>query len=166
MFRRSIYVVIPALLTMVILAIGGADTLQEPTEAVRTVQLNASGSTVVVTTDQLRFGRRLFNTTCGECHAGGGTKTNPTVSLGPDDLAGATPSRNHIEGLVDYMKNPTTYDGETEISDIHPSTKSASIYTQMRNLTEDDLTAIAGYILVQSRVSGVKWGSARPVRID
>jgi photosystem II cytochrome c550 len=31
----------------------------------------------------------------------------------------------------------------------------------MRNLTEDDLQAIAGYILIQPRVVGVKWGGGK-----
>lgn len=161
--RKSISIVITAIFTAFILAIGGANPLkaaQDPSEADRTVPLNNAGATVVVAINKVKTGGRLFNTTCGECHAGGGTKTNQFVSLSPSDLAGATPSRNNIEGLVDYMKNPTTYDGKTEISDLHPSMKSTAMYPKMRNLTDDDLTAIAGYILVQARVSGKKWGGA------
>jgi photosystem II cytochrome c550 len=161
MFRRSISIVIASIFTASVLAIGGANPLkaaQDLSEADRTVPLNSAGATVVVTMAKVNTGRRLFNATCGECHAGGRTKTNEYVSLSPGDLADATPSRNNVEGLVDYMKNPTTYDGKTEISEIHPSMKSTAMYPKMRNLTDDDLTMIAGYILVQARVSGNKWG--------
>ncbi len=76
-------------------------------------------------------------------------------------MAGATPNRNSIAGLVDYMKNPTTYDGEEEISELHPSTKSADIFTEMRNLTDKDLEAIAGYILLQPKIVGSQWGGGK-----
>jgi photosystem II cytochrome c550 len=59
------------------------------------------------------------------------------------------------------MKNPTTYDGEEEISELHPSLKSADIFTEMRNLTEDDLVAIAGHILLQPKIVGDKWGGGK-----
>ena len=55
--------------------------------------------------------KRLFINTCSGCHTGGITKTNPNVGLDPEALSLATPQRNTIEGLVDYMKNPTTFDG-------------------------------------------------------
>jgi photosystem II cytochrome c550 len=83
------------------------------------------------------------------------------VGLEPEALALATPNRNNIEGLVDYMKNPTTYDGEYEISEIHPSIKSADIFTAMRNLTDEDLRAIAGHILLQPKIVGQKWGGGK-----
>ena len=83
------------------------------------------------------------------------------MGLEPEALAGALPKRNNIEGLVDYMKNPTTYDGATEISEIHPSLKSANIFRVMRNLTEKDLKAIAGHILLKPKVVGTKWGGGK-----
>ncbi|MFM6308476.1 MAG: cytochrome c-550, partial [Dolichospermum sp.] len=89
------------------------------------------------------------------------TKTNHNVGLEPAALAGAVPNRNNIEGLVDYMKNPTTYDGVTEISEIHPSIKSQDIFKVMRNLTEEDLKAIAGHILLEPKVVGTKWGGGK-----
>ena len=57
------------------------------------------------------------------CHTGGITKTNPNVGLDTEALSLATPTRNTIEGLVDYMKNPTTFDGLESIAEIHPSIK-------------------------------------------
>ena len=80
-------------------------------EATRTVSLDSSGNEVVLTTEQVKRGKRLFNASCGSCHTGGITKTNPNVGLDTEALTLATPTRNSIVGLVDYMKNPTTYDG-------------------------------------------------------
>jgi photosystem II cytochrome c550 len=139
----------------------GSATAIELDEATRTVPLNAQGDTVVLSLEQVKEGKRLFNYACAQCHAGGVTKTNQNVGLEPEALAGALPNRNNIEGLVDYMKNPTTYDGETEISEIHPSIKSADTFKVMRNLTEEDLKAIAGHILLEPKVVGIKWGGGK-----
>ena len=105
------------------------DTVQalELDEPTRTVQLEASGKTIVLT---------------------------PELSL-------ATPSRDHINGLVNYMKDPTTYDGEYSIAELHPSIKSAEIFPKMRNLTDEDLFAIAGHILVQPKIASEKWGGGK-----
>ncbi|MEA5576704.1 photosystem II cytochrome c-550 [Anabaena sp. UHCC 0451] len=159
MFRRLIGVLVAVLVTFQLFV--GSATAVEMDKATRTVKLNDKGDTVVISVPQLAKGKRLFNDTCSQCHAGGVTKTNQNVGLEPEALAGATPKRDNIEGLVDYMKNPTTYDGETEISEIHPSIKSADIFTEMRNLTDDDLTAIAGHILIQPKVVGTRWGGGK-----
>lgn len=133
----------------------------ELSEAVRTVPLNGQGDTTVLSLKQVQEGKRLFNYACAQCHAGGVTKTNQNVGLDPEALALATPPRNNIEGLVDYLHNPTTYDGEEEIAELHPSTKSADIYAAMRNLSEDDLVAISGHVLLQPKIVGDKWGGGK-----
>ncbi len=160
MFKRLIGVVVVTILLTFQMLVGSA-TAVELGEATRTVPLNDQGDTVVLSLKQVKEGKRLFNYACAQCHAGGVTKTNQNVGLEPEALAGALPNRNNIEGLVDYMKNPTTYDGVTEISEIHPSLKSADIFPVMRNLTEDDLTAMAGHILLQPKVVGTKWGGGK-----
>ncbi|MDB9536051.1 photosystem II cytochrome c-550 [Dolichospermum planctonicum CS-1226] len=160
MFRRLIGVVVVTMLLTFQMLVGSA-TAVELDEATRTVPLNAQGDTVVLSLKQVKEGKRLFNFACAQCHAGGVTKTNQNVGLEPEALAGALPNRNNIEGLVDYLKNPTTYDGVTEISEIHPSIKSANIFPVMRNLTEEDLKAIAGHILLQPKVVGTKWGGGK-----
>jgi photosystem II cytochrome c550 len=160
MFRKLIGVLVITVALAVYLFVGNATAI-ELDEATRTVALNAQGDTVVITLQQLKEGKRLFNDTCAQCHAGGVTKTNQNVGLDPASLAGAIPKRNNIEGLVDYMKNPTTYDGEEEISELHPSIKSADIFTEMRNLTDADLTAIAGHILTQPKIAGTRWGGGK-----
>ncbi|MBE9250851.1 cytochrome c-550 [Dolichospermum sp. LEGE 00240] len=160
MFKRLIGVVVATILLTLQMIVGTATAL-ELDEATRTVPLNAQGDTVVLSLKQVKEGKRLFNFACAQCHAGGVTKTNQNVGLEPEALAGALPNRNNIEGLVDYMKNPTTYDGAIEISELHPSIKSADIFTKMRNLTEEDLKAIAGHILLQPKVVGIKWGGGK-----
>jgi photosystem II cytochrome c550 len=129
-------------------------------EAVRTVQLTPT-KTVVLTPEQVKRGKRLFNNTCAVCHTGGITKTNPNVGLDAEALSLATPSRNNIEGLIDYMKNPTTFDGLESIAEVHPSIKSADIFPKMRSLTEDDLYAIAGHIVLQPKIVAEKWGGGK-----
>ena len=108
-------------------------------EATRTITVDSSGTTTVLTPEQVKRGKRLFNATCGACHLGGITKTNPNVGLDPEALSFATPRRDNVSSLVDFMKNPTTYDGLDSIAEVHPSIKSADIYPRMRSLTDEDL---------------------------
>lgn len=129
-------------------------------EAARTIPLN-NNKTITFTPEQVKRGKRLFLNTCSVCHTGGITKTNPNVGLDTEALALATPSRNTIESLVDYIKNPTTFDGLESIAEIHPSIKSADIFPKMRSLTEDDLVAIAGHILIQPKIVAEKWGGGK-----
>ena len=130
-------------------------------EATRTVVVDGSGKTTVLTPEQVKRGKRLFNATCGACHTGGITKTNPNVGLDPEALSLATPRRDNIVALVDYLKNPVTYDGLESIAEIHPSIKSADIYPRMRSLTDEDLYSIAGHIMLQPRIVTEKWGGGK-----
>lgn len=130
-------------------------------EATRTVVADASGKTTVLTPEQVKRGKRLFNSTCGACHTGGITKTNPNVGLDPEGLSLATPRRDNIAALVDYMKNPTTYDGLESIAEVHPSIKSADIYPRMRSLTDEDLYSIAGHIMLSPKIVTEKWGGGK-----
>jgi photosystem II cytochrome c550 len=150
-----------SILTLVIsLGITSSSWAIDLDEASRTVQLNTTKS-VTLTPEQVKRGKRLFISTCSVCHTGGITKTNPNVGLDTEALSNATPPRNTIESLVDYMKNPTTFDGLESIAEIHPSIKSADIFPKMRTLTEDDLVAIAGHILLQPKIVAEKWGGGK-----
>ncbi|MBW4591615.1 MAG: cytochrome c-550 [Brasilonema octagenarum HA4186-MV1] len=160
MFRKLFGIFAATILLTFQFVVGSASAVQLD-KTTRTVTLNEGGETTVVSLKQLKEGKRLFNNTCSQCHPGGITKTNQNIGLDPETLALATPNRNNVEGLVDYLKNPTTFDGEEEISELHPSTKSADIFTEMRNLTDDDLEAIAGYILVQPKVDPIRWGGGK-----
>ena len=130
-------------------------------EATRTVVKDSAGKTVVLSAEQVKRGKRLFNATCGACHVGGMTKTNPNVGLDPEGLSLATPRRDNIDALVDYLKNPTSYDGLESIAEVHTSIKSADLYTRMRSVTDDDLYAIAGHILLSPKILTEKWGGGK-----
>ena len=130
-------------------------------EATRTVVVDGSGKTIVLTPEQVKRGKRLFNATCGACHVGGITKQNPNIGLDPEALSLAVPRRDNVASLVDFMKNPTTYDGLESIAETHPSISSADIYPRMRSITDEDLTAIAGHILLQPKVVTEKWGGGK-----
>nr|YP_009393010.1 photosystem II cytochrome c550 [Bostrychia moritziana]ARW61572.1 photosystem II cytochrome c550 [Bostrychia moritziana] len=130
-------------------------------ESTRTVSLDGSGKTITLTAEQVKRGKRLFNNSCAQCHNGGITKTNPNIGLEPESLSLATPPRDNVINLVDYMKNPTSYDGANSIAELHPSIKSAEIFPKMRNLTDEDLLAMAGYVLIQPKISAEKWGGGK-----
>lgn len=130
-------------------------------EATRTVVQENNGKTTVLTPEQVKRGKRLFNATCGACHTGGITKTNPNVGLDPEALSLATPRRDNIDSLVDFLKNPTTYDGLESIAEVHPSIKSADLYPRMRSVTDEDLVAISGHILLQPKIITEKWGGGK-----
>jgi photosystem II cytochrome c550 len=160
MLKRYIWLVM-ATVFFAFQALSGNAIAAQLDAATRTVQLNAQGDTVTLTRQQAEDGQRLFNYACATCHLGGVTKTNPSLDLAPETLALANPPRNNIAGLVDYMKDPTTYDGEESIAELHPSLKSADIFPVMRNLTDDELKAIAGHILVQPKVLEGQWGGGK-----
>ena len=130
-------------------------------EATRTITIDSSGNTTVLTPEQVKRGKRLFNATCGACHLGGITKTNPNVGLDPEALSFATPRRDNLNALVDYIKNPTTYDGLDSIAEVHPSIQSADIYPRMRSLTDEDLYSIAGHIMLSPKILSEKWGGGK-----
>jgi photosystem II cytochrome c550 len=136
-------------------------TALELDEDTRTVSLDGKGNSVVLTPEQVKRGKRLFNNACGTCHVGGLTKTNPNVGLDTESLSLATPPRDSVTSLVAYFKDPMTYDGLDSISEIHPSIKSADIFPKMRSLTDEDLFAIAGHILLQPKVVNEKWGGGK-----
>jgi photosystem II cytochrome c550 len=156
---KSTFTLMFGFMTMFGLVVSSSSAI-ELDEATRTVQLSAN-KTVVLSPEQVKRGKRLFVNTCSICHTGGITKTNPNVGLDSEALSLATPTRNTIEGLVDYMKNPTTFDGLESIAEIHPSIRSADIFPKMRTLTEDDLYTIAGHILISPKILAEKWGGGK-----
>lgn len=160
MFKKYIWLVAIAVFLAFQTFIGGAIAAELDAND-RTVPLNDKGDTYIVSLKEVTQGKRLFNYACAQCHVNGITKTDPNLGLDPETLSRATPARDNLESLVDYMKEPTTYDGMTSIAELHPSIQSADIFPKMRNLTEDDLVAIAGHILIQPKVMGEKWGGGK-----
>jgi photosystem II cytochrome c550 len=161
MFKKSIWLVAVVIFLATQLFFSGGAIAAELDAATRTIKLNDAGETITLTPQQVVLGKRMFNYACGQCHVGGVTKTDPNVGLDPETLSLATPSRNSLEALVDYMHNPTTFDGQESIAEVHPSTQSSDIFPKMRNLTDEDLTAIAGHILLQPKIVGQKWGGGK-----
>ena len=146
-------------LTLLLLPMA-AEALQWDAETL-TVPADANGTQITFSEAEIKSGRKVFNNSCGTCHAGGITKTNQNVGLDPETLALATPPRNSVASLVDYMKDPTSYDGEMSIADLHPSLRSADVFVKMRDLNDEDLRRMAGYILVAPKVQGQQWGGGK-----
>ena len=165
LIQPAVYAIFVLLLSSILWAAGGAIAVAaEIGKTVRTVPLNASGEQITLTTKQLAIGQRKFNGSCAQCHIDGSTKTNPDVDLGAKRLALAIPPRNNIESMVEYLENPTTYDGLTSIAELHPSLARSDLFPKMRDLTNDDLAAIAGYILIHPKVLGDQWAGGKPTR--
>lgn len=73
--------------------------------------LDGKGQTKLFSGEDLSFGKELFEAHCLNCHVGGATLPDPTVSLALNTLAGATPARDNIDGIVNFLRSPMTYDG-------------------------------------------------------
>lgn len=160
MLKRFILVAVTTLFFVFQLHVSSAAAV-ELSKSDRTIKLNDGGDEVVLSLKQVQEGEKLFKSTCAVCHTAGRTKTNPNVTLGADSLANAEPSRDNLLAMVDYLKNPTTYDGEMPILELHPNTTRADLFPSMRNLSDDDLEKVAGYILIQPNVQGIMWGSGK-----
>ena len=160
MLKKNIWQYFAIINLLLVVLVSSVNAI-ELDEATRTVQLEESGKTVLLTPEQVKRGKRLFNNSCAQCHNGGITKTNPNIGLEIESLSLATPARDNINGLIDYMKDPTSYDGANSIAELHPSIKSAEVFPKMRNLTDEDLFAIAGHILIQPKITAEKWGGGK-----
>jgi len=125
------------------------------------IPVDAKGKTMNLTKEQLVRGKRLFLAACSVCHVGGGTRTNQNVGLAMEELSGALPPRNNVENIVDYLNAPTSYDGLKDISEVHPSIKSADLFPKMRSMKQQDLYDISAYILYQNFTIPEKWGGGK-----
>ena len=81
--------------------------VQEPVPIV----IDGQGNTRDFSAEEISEGKRLFENNCLNCHVGGSTLPDPRISLSLADLAGATPPRNHVQALVDFMREPLSYEG-------------------------------------------------------
>lgn len=160
MFKRLLLTAIATLLFVFQFGISDASALELTTED-RTVSIDDSGEKIVLSLQQVKKGERVFVDSCSYCHKGGATKTNPNVNLSSQVLANAEPAKDNIAGIVEYLKNPTTYDGDTDISEFHPNTTRSDLFPMMRNLSDEDLEAVSGYILIQPGIRGIMWGGGK-----
>jgi photosystem II cytochrome c550 len=126
----------------------------------RVVALNDAGDTLTLSNNDLIRGKRLFNGYCASCHVGGQTNPNPDVSLNLVDLQGANPPRDNVMAMVDYLNNPTTYDGAESFLEFHPNTQLKSAYPKMQELSQDDLKIVSAYILVKANTTP-GWGGSK-----
>jgi len=78
------------------------------------LDLDKQGNTSQFSAEALSEGKQLFKQHCMSCHVGGTTLQDPTVSLSLEKLAGATPPRDTINGLVAFLRQPMSYDGSEE----------------------------------------------------
>ncbi|WP_080806392.1 photosystem II cytochrome c-550 [Halomicronema hongdechloris] len=147
-----------------LLFVGGSVLAVEISESARTVPLDETGNMITLTEQQYVNGQNEFRKTCASCHVDGITKTNPDINLGSEALALATPPRDNLQGIVDYLRHPTTYDGMDSLEELHPSVTRPDLFPNMKNLTEEDLVDISGYILSQPNILGYRWASGKPGR--
>jgi photosystem II cytochrome c550 len=78
------------------------------------LDLDHQGNTRLFTAAELSQGKTLFEKNCLSCHVGGTTLPDPSVPLSLTALQGATPPRDTIASLVEFMRQPMTYDGSEE----------------------------------------------------
>ena len=126
-----------------------------------TVPAGSGGQQVTFSESEIKSASKLFKSNCATCHNQGVTKTNQNVGLDLEALSLASPPRDNVDGLVEFLKNPMSYDGEYSIADTHPGISSSDIYVQMRSLNDEDLRLIAGYILTAEKVQGDQWGGGK-----
>jgi photosystem II cytochrome c550 len=156
MVKRFFWVAIAAVFFLFHLSVGSVNAV-ELTESTLTVPFDGAGKTATLTPQEFANGQKLFVSNCTKCHLQGKTKTNNNVSLGLEDLGKAEPPRNNLASIVDYLKNPTSYDGEDDYSELHPNVSRPDIYPELRNLTKDDVYDVAGYTLVAPKLDA-RWG--------
>jgi photosystem II cytochrome c550 len=118
---------------------------------------------LVLTRAQVKRGKFLFNKACAYCHVAGLTKPDPNVGLDLESLSKAVPPRDSILGLVKFLKEPRTYDGVSSLVETHPSAsrRGAYLFPVVRTLTEKDLVALAGHMLIQPRILNERWGGGK-----
>lgn len=145
-FRFSSLVVILALCLSIGMGIRSAEAAIDPyvtrylrvTEPVA-LNLDHQGNARLFTAAELSKGKALFEKNCLSCHVGGTTLPDPTVPLSLTALAGATPPRDTIAGLVAFIRQPMTYDGTEEAILCQKVPESW--------LSTADVEAIAGFVL-------------------
>eukprot|EP00931_Biecheleriopsis_adriatica_P034757 TRINITY_DN2005_c0_g2_i1.p1 TRINITY_DN2005_c0_g2~~TRINITY_DN2005_c0_g2_i1.p1 ORF type:complete len:251 (+),score=48.35 TRINITY_DN2005_c0_g2_i1:83-754(+) len=141
------------------LLIGAAPARADVEDVV--IAVDEKGKTTSLTKEGVIRGKRLFNAACAQCHVGGGTRTNQNVGLSTEELSGAVPNRNTVEGLIDYLNSPTSYDGLKDISEVHPSVKAADVWPKMRSMKQQDLYDMSAYILYMNQTIPEKWGGGK-----
>jgi photosystem II cytochrome c550 len=116
------------------------------------IVINDRGETRSFSADDLVAGKQLFELHCASCHVGGTTLPNPAVSLSLDLLRQATPPRDTVEQLVQFMRQPMSYDGRDE------SVLCREVPDSW--LSQSEAENLAGFIL-RAAEKAKGWGTAR-----
>ena len=113
--------------------------------------LDEQGNTRLFAAEELSAGKQLFERNCLNCHVGGATLPDPTVSLSLTTLQGATPRRDNVSSLVAYFRQPMTYDG----------TEEAFLCRQVPEswLSQAQVESLAGFVL-RAAQTAPGWGGA------
>ena len=113
--------------------------------------LDEQGNTRFFAAEELSAGKQLFERNCLNCHVGGATLPDPTVSLALATLQGATPRRDTISSLVAYFRQPMTYNG----------TEEAFLCRQVPEtwLSQAQVESLAGFVL-RAAQTAPGWGGA------
>jgi photosystem II cytochrome c550 len=99
------------------------------------LEMDGQGKTRSFSATDLSEGKRLFEENCKNCHVGGATLPDPTVSLSLEALHQATPPRDTVNSLVAYLRQPMTYDGSEETFWCRQVAESWMPQTQVENLS-------------------------------
>jgi photosystem II cytochrome c550 len=156
MVKRFFWVAIATVFFLFQLSVGSANAVELTTETL-TIPLDGMGKTATLSDQEFAKGQKIFVQNCTKCHLQGKTKTNNNVSLGLKDLSQAEPPRDNLLAIVDYLKNPTSYDGVDDYTELHPNVTRPDIYPELKNFTEDDVYDVAGYTLIAPKLD-VRWG--------
>lgn len=116
------------------------------------LEMSDRGDTRLFSASDLISGKKLFEQHCASCHVGGTTLPNPPVSLALDVLQKATPPRDTINRLVEYLRHPMSYDGSEETFLCREVPESWLSQSEAENL--------AGFIL-RAAQKAPGWGTAQ-----
>ena len=113
--------------------------------------LDEQGNTRFFAAEELSAGKQLFERNCLNCHVGGATLPDPTVSLSLATLQDATPRRDNVSSLVAYFRQPMTYDG----------TEEAFLCRRVPEswLSQAQVESLAGFVL-RAAQTAPGWGGA------
>jgi photosystem II cytochrome c550 len=147
------------LLTLVSVALLAGCSGQQPT-ATAPAETKSDVAAAAPSDVEIRKGKALFKSNCGRCHVAGqtyGTYGSTDVNLSLKGLQGATPTRDTVPALIDYIKNPTSYDGKTKLLETgeHPS---------FANLDDESLRLISVHIIQEATAPGSLWGKGKNVK--
>ena len=114
------------------------------------IKQNSIGMTQAFNYAELLRGKELFGKNCQSCHVGGSTLASPDLPLSLVALQGATPSRDSIDALVTYMRQPLGYTGEDDNYGCREIKESW--------LNQNDVSAIAAFVLRAASIAP-GWGT-------